>query len=141
MNKQQDISPLTPKTAHDIAFTVHKHHYYDCREVDDVLDALLALIDRQEQEKQDIDSRLREYEANIAGIMLECQKLKASAQKEQEEKSGDISEETDGEACVLCRKRRGNLPQKYPRRKTKKQPKNKRYYGIYNAYETLNKSR
>lgn len=99
MNKQQDISPLTPKTAHDIAFTVHKRHYYDCREVDDVLDALLALIDRQEQEKQDIDSRLREYEANIAGIMLECQKLKASEQKEQEEKSGDISEETDGEAC------------------------------------------
>lgn len=99
MNKQQDISPLTPKTAHDIAFTVHKRHYYDCREVDDVLDALLALIDRQEQEKQDIDSRLREYEANIAGIMLECQKLKSSAQKEQEEKSGDISEETDGEAC------------------------------------------
>lgn len=99
MNKQQDISPLTPKMAHDIAFTVHKRHYYDCREVDDVLDALLALIDRQEQEKQDIDSRLREYEANIAGIMLECQKLKASAQKEQEEKSGDISEETDGEAC------------------------------------------
>lgn len=99
MNKQQDISPLTPKTAHDIAFTVHKRHYYDCREVDDVLDALLALIDRQEQEKQDIDSRLREYEANIAGIMLECQKLKASAQKEQEEKPGDISEETDGEAC------------------------------------------
>ena len=99
MNKQQDISPLTPKTAHDIAFTVHKRHYYDCREVDDVLDALLALIDRQEQEKQDIDSRLREYEANIAGIMLECQKLKALAQKEQEEKSGDISEETDGEAC------------------------------------------
>lgn len=99
MNKQQDISLLTPKTAHDIAFTVHKRHYYDCREVDDVLDALLALIDRQEQEKQDIDSRLREYEANIAGIMLECQKMKASAQKEQEEKSGDISEETDGEAC------------------------------------------
>lgn len=99
MNKQQDISPLTPKTAHDIAFTVHKRHYYDCREVDDVLDALLALIDRQEQEKQDIDSRLREYEANIAGIMLECQKMKASAQKEQEEKSGYISEETDGKAC------------------------------------------
>lgn len=99
MNKQQDISPFTPKTAHDIAFTVHKRHYYDCREVDDVLDALLALIDRQEQEKQDIDSRLREYEANIAGIMLECQKLKASAQKEQVEKPGDIPKETDGEAC------------------------------------------
>lgn len=98
MNNKQDFSPLTPKTAHDIAFTVHKRHYYDCREVDDVLDALLELIDRQEQEKNDIDSRLREYEANIAGIMLECQKMKAEAQKEREERSEITADETDEKA-------------------------------------------
>lgn len=70
---------LTPKTAHDIAFKVHKRHYYDCREVDDVLDALLELIDRQEEDKQCIEQRLREYEAHIAGILLDCQKFKADA--------------------------------------------------------------
>lgn len=66
---------LTPKTAHDITFKVHKRHFYDCREVDDILDALLELIDRQEEEIREIDLNLREYEKNIAGILLKCQKL------------------------------------------------------------------
>lgn len=70
---------LTPKTARDIAFTVHKKHYYDCREVDDVLDALLELIDRLEDEKQEIDGKLRDYEANIAGIMLRLEQMKNDA--------------------------------------------------------------
>lgn len=67
---------LTPKTAHNIAFKVHKRHFYDCREVDDILDALLELVDRQEEEIHKIDIALREYEKNIAGILLECQKMK-----------------------------------------------------------------
>ncbi|MCQ4022488.1 hypothetical protein [Ruminococcus sp. zg-924] len=84
MSEKNELPELTAKTAHDIAFTVHKRHYYDCREVDDVLDRLLELIDKQEQEKLEIDSRLREYEANIASILLDLQKLKTILQQEDE---------------------------------------------------------
>lgn len=94
MSKKSDEKKLvlTPKTAHNIAFTVHKRHFYDCREVDDILDALLELIDRQESEKCEIDEKLRQYEANIAGIMLECQKLKAAILEQYKE----MSEEDGG---------------------------------------------
>lgn len=82
MNKKEGESKLslTPKTAHNIAFTVHKRHYYDCREVDDVLDALLELVDSMEESRNCAEQRLREYESHIAGILLDCQKLKAQAQ-------------------------------------------------------------
>lgn len=95
MNKTEGENKLslTPKTAHDIAFTVHKRHYYDCREVDDVLDALLELIDSLEESRICTDKKLREYEAHIAGILLDCQKLKVQMSSDDEKQlckdSGD----------------------------------------------------
>lgn len=64
------------ETVHNISFKVYRKQYYHCSEVDDVIDELLDIINTLNQEKKEIDQKLREYEANIAGILLDCQKIK-----------------------------------------------------------------
>ena len=64
------------ETVHNISFNVYRKQYYHCSEVDDVIDELLDIINTLNQEKKEIDQKLREYEANIAGILLDCQKIK-----------------------------------------------------------------